>query len=241
MVWGSFGVVHIASLIFSVCIIVGLYFLLKKLPGRGQIAILGILSFSGMGAIVFNLVVWGSPLEYLPLHLCSLNAIVLPVAVFTRSKVLNNLLLLWSLGALCALVVNTAQADFEILSWTFFFYYFPHTLECGIPILMFLLKHVEKDVRCILSTLAITLVSYVVVHFINLGVNAYCVNNNILDLSGELIQVNYMYSLVPANPVLQMLWDILPYSFWYMMLTIPLVVVYLGGVYCPNIVRAIKT
>lgn len=53
--------------------------------------------------------VWGSPYEYLPLHLCSLTALVLPVAVFTT---LGNLLLLWLLGAVMALVVNTAQANF---------------------------------------------------------------------------------------------------------------------------------
>lgn len=207
---------------------------------KWQIAILGVLSFAGLGAITFNLVVWHSPLEYLPLHLCSLNAIVLPIAVFTKSKVLNNLLLLWALGALCALVVNTAQAEFEIFSWTFAFYYFPHTLECGIPILMFLLKHVEKDVKCIISTVLITLVAYIVVHFINLAVNAYCLHHEIVDYTGELIQVNYMYSLSPANPVLKMLWKILPRRFWYMLLTLPLVVVYLGGIYCADICKKFK-
>jgi len=96
-------------------------------------------------AMVFNLVNWGSPLEYLPLHLCSLNALVLPFAVFTRNKTLGNLLLLWSLGALAAVVVNTAQADFEVFSATFCFYFFPHVLEFGIPILLFKLGLVEKD------------------------------------------------------------------------------------------------
>ena len=201
MKWGSFGPVHLASLVVAALLVVGLYYLLKKRSVRTQTIVLGILSFSGIAAIIFNLVTWGSPLEYLPFHLCSLNALVLPVAVFTRSKTLGNLLLVWSLGALAALVVNTAQAEYELLSATFAFYFFPHVLEFGIPILLFKLGLVKKDAKCILSTIAITMVVYTVVHFINLGVNAYCVANNILDYAGNVIQVNYMYSLVPAIPL----------------------------------------
>ena len=121
---------------------------------------LGILSFSGIAAIIFNLVAWGSPIEYLPFHLCSLNALVLPVAVFTRNKVLNNLLLLWAVGAFCALVVNFAQADFKIFSFTFVFYFFPHVLELGIPILMFLLKMTKKELKYVFTTVGITFSVY---------------------------------------------------------------------------------
>ena len=240
MLWGSFGIVHIVSLVISVGIIVGLYFGLKPCSGKVQTLVLGILSFSGIGAIIFNLVTWGSPLEYLPLHLCSLNALVLPIAVFTRNKTLNNLLLLWALGALLALVINTAQANFEIFSWTFVFYYFPHTLELGIPILMFLLKLAKKDVKCIISTVTITLVAYTIIHFINVALNAYCIENNIIDYAGNIIQVNYMYSITPANPVLQLFYNVIPYPFWYMLLSVPVIVVYLGAVYCTDIVKLIK-
>ena len=123
MLWGSFGTVHILSLLLGAGLIIGLFFLLRKRSAKVQILVLGILSFSSVAAIVYNLIAWGSPYEYLPLHLCSLTAMVLPVAVFTRSKVLSNLLLLWSLGAVMALVVNTAQADFDVFSPTFFFYF----------------------------------------------------------------------------------------------------------------------
>ena len=86
MVWGSFGAVHIASLLLGAAIIIGLYFALRRCSAKTQTLVLGILSFSGIAAIIFNLVAWDSPYEYLPLHLCSLNALVLPVAVFTRNK-----------------------------------------------------------------------------------------------------------------------------------------------------------
>lgn len=240
MLWGSFGIVHITSLILGIGMLIGLYFLLKRFSKKIQTIVLGILSFAGIGAIIFNLLMWGSPFEYLPFHLCSLSAMVLPFAVWTKNKVLNNLLLLWGLGAFLALVVNTAQANFEIFSWTFVFYFFPHLLEIGIPLLMFALRLVEKDIKCIISTIIITFVSYTIIHFINLGLNDYLAKNNVLDYAENLIQVNYMYSIKPENPVLQLFYNIIPHPYWYMYLSIPLIVVYLSGFYGKQIVRLFK-
>lgn len=235
MTWGSFGIVHIASLIVAAGMIVGLYFALRKASRAVQTAVLGVLSFSGIAAIIFNLVSWGSPLEYLPLHLCSINAILLPITVFTRNKTLGNLLLVWCLGALAALVVNTAQADFKLNSATFVFYYFPHVLEFGIPILLFKLGIIEKHYKYIVSTIVITMLIYTGVHFVNVALNAYCAANQILDNAGNVIQVNYMYSLDPANPLLALFKQVIPHDYWYMYMIVPILVVYLAIVYLPQI------
>ncbi len=237
MVWGSFGFVHILSLFLSAGMIVGLYFFLRHRSEKVQTALLGVLSFAGIAAIFFNLFMWGSPLEYLPFHLCSLTAMVLPFAVFTKNKILNNLLLLWGFGALLALVVNDAQANFEIASLTFWFYYLPHTLEFGVIVLMFLLKRAVMDVRCILPTVGSTFAVYTCVHFINLLVNAHCAKHRILDWAGDVVRVNYMYSLFSENPVLDLLYTV-PY--WYMFGTIPIIAVYLSLVYCRQIVGIVR-
>lgn len=240
MLWGSFGVVHILSLLLGADLLIGLYFLLRNLSAKTQTVVLGILSFSGIAAIIFNLVAWGSPYEYLPLHLCSLNALVLPVAVFTRNKTLSNLLLLWSLRAIMALVVNTAQANFEIFSATFFFYFFPHLLEFGIPILLFRLGLVEKDVKCSASTLLITLVVYTLIHFGNVALNNYFVTNEICNPSGAIVQVNYMYSLRPENPVLALFWNWIPHPYFYMLPVVFIVLVYLGLVYLKQMIACFR-
>lgn len=240
MKWGSFGVVHIATLVLAAVMILGLYYALRGASRKTQTLVLGVLSFSGIAAIVFNLVTWGSPLEYLPLHLCSLNALILPVAVFTRSKTLGNLLLVWCLGALAALVVNMAQAEYELASWTFVFYFFPHVLEFGIPILLFKLGMVKKDPKCLLSTLAITMAIYTGIHFVNLAINAHCVANHIVDYAGNVIRVNYMYSITPENPLLALFMQVIPYAYWYMYMIVPILVVYLGIVYLPDILRSRK-
>ena len=240
MKWGSFGIVHIITLILGTLIVLGLYFGLRKASKKAQTVVLGILSFAGIGAIIFNLVTWGSPIEYLPLHLCSINAILLPIVVFTKNKTLGNMLLVWCLGALAALVVNTAPAEFELLSWTFVFYYFPHVLEFGIPILLFALGMIEKHPKYIVSTLIITMLIYTGVHFCNLGINAYLTANNVLDYAGNLIQVNYMYSIVPENPLLVLFKQVIPYDYWYMYMIVPILAVYLSIVYLPQILRSRK-
>lgn len=240
MKWGFFGPVHIASLVIAVLMIVWLHFALRNRSEKTKVTVLGILSFAGIIAVIWNLVKWGSPIEYLPLHLCALNAMVLPVAVFTRNKTLGNLLLVWALGALAAVVVNNAQAEYELLSWTFVMYYFPHVLEFGIPVLLFSLGLVEKHPKYIPSTLGITMGTFTLIHFANLAINAYCLKHNLLDWAGEVIQVNYMYSLVPENPVFDLCWSILPVPYWYLYFIIPILAVYLGIVYLPEFIKMRK-
>ena len=238
--WGFFSINHIISLIFAIFIIFILYKLLEKKEEKIQILTLGILSFSGIFAIIYNLIAWNSPIEYLPFHLCSLNAMVLPIAVFTKNKHLNNLLLLWSLGAILAIVVNSAQADYEIFSLTFAIYYFPHVLEFGIPLLMFKLNLVKKDISCIKTTLIITLISYTLIHLINVNINNYLEINKIVDYAGNLIQVNYMYSIQPENPVMSLFYMILPYEYWYMFLAIPIIFIYLIFIYLKEFKQTLK-
>ncbi len=240
MTWGFFSVAHIISLFFALAMITAIYYLLRDRTEKVKTTVLGILSFAGICAIIFNLLNWGSPLEYLPLHLCSLNALALPIAVFTKNKVLNNLLLLWSVGALFALLVNTAVAETEIVSWTFVFYYFPHVLELGIPILMFLLKLTEKDLKCILSTVGITFSVYTLIHFINVSINSYAIRHSLLDSAGNPLRVNYMYSVYPENPLLDLFYKLIPLQYWYMYLSVVIVFLYLGLVYSKDILRFIK-
>ena len=55
MKWGSFGVVHFASLAIAALLVVGLYFALKKANLKVKTIVLGVLSFSGIAAIIYNL------------------------------------------------------------------------------------------------------------------------------------------------------------------------------------------
>lgn len=169
MKWGTFTLTHIVTLILAAAMLTGLYFLLRKKAQKVQTGVLGALSFLGIAAILYELLAKGEPLANLPLHLCSINAMLLPFVVFTRNKTFGNLLLVWCLGALAALILNYDMTEASLFSWDVFFYYFPHVVEFGIPILLVLLGHVKKDPKCIVSTIGISMVIYTVVHFFELA------------------------------------------------------------------------
>ena len=229
MPWGTFTPQHIATLFLSVAVIVGLHFLLRICSPKIQTAILFVLSFAGIVAILFNLLMWGFPLEYLPLHMCSVNAILLPVTVLSKNRFLGSLTLLWCLGAALALIVNTGQADFVIPSWAFFLYYIPHTLEIAVPVLLFTTGLIRFDFRTTPMTVVLTMGIYTLVHFANLALNRYAQANGILNYFGEIARLNYMFSLSPdGNPLLEFFWQVIPYPYWYMYGAIPLIVLYLG-------------
>jgi uncharacterized membrane protein YwaF len=98
MKWGFFTPQHILTLMLAAAMLDGLYLWIRNKSPKFQTGVLFALSLSGVAAIVYNLLRWDSPLQYLPLHLCSLNAMVLPVAVLTRNTTLGNLLMVWCLG-----------------------------------------------------------------------------------------------------------------------------------------------
>jgi hypothetical protein len=96
---------------------------------------------------------------------------------------------------------------------------------------MFKLNLAKKDASCIKSTLLITLASYTLIHMINISLNSYLKINNIVDYAGNLIQVNYMYSITPENPVMALFYQVIPYEYWYMLLSLPIILLYLVFIY----------
>ena len=81
---------------------------------------------------------------------------------------------------------------------------------------------------------------YTLIHFVNLWINSYAIKNNIVDWAGNVIKVNYMFSIYPNNPLLNLFYSIIPYQYWYMYLTMVVVVIYLGIVYLKDILKLIK-
>jgi len=234
MKWGTFSFLHILTMLLAAAILVGLYFLLRRKSQKVQTWTLGSLSFLGIAAILYELLTKTPTVANLPLHLCSINAMLLPIAVFTRNKTLGNLLLVWCLGALAALVLNYDMTEQPLFSWNVFFYYFPHIMEFGIPILLVALKLVKKDPKCIASTMGISLGIYTLVHFLNLLLGQYCQS------AGIDYSPNYMFSMRPNNPLVELFYSWIPHTYWYMYLVLPIVLVYLLIVYAPELIRYVK-
>ena len=234
MKWGTFSVAHIVTMVLAAAMLIGLYFLLRNRSQKTQTKVLGALSFLGIAAILYELLTKSPTVANLPLHLCSINAMILPFVVFSRNKTMGNLLLVWCLGALAALVLNYDMTEQPLFSWNVFFYYFPHVVEFGIPLLLVALGHVQKDPKCIATTIAISMGIYTVVHFLNILINRYCA------AAGIDYSANYMFSMRPNNPLVELFYSWIPHTYWYMYLVLPIVVIYLLIVYSPEIFRYFK-
>ncbi len=242
--WGTFTPAHIISLILAVGIIAGLYFILRGRTEKTKWIVLSALSFFPILAVIYDIVMWGIPgtvLQYLPLHLCTINATLLPFLTLRKSNFLGNLLPVYSVGAIVALVFNTFQAEYLIFSHVFPMYYFTHVIDFGVPLLMLALGLVKIRPKYILPCLGTTFGLYTVIHFINILINNYLTANPVYDYLGELIQVDYMYSLDPmGNPALEFFWSLIPYPYFYMLTTLPIFALVYLLLNINHIIRAIK-
>lgn len=243
--WGSFTPTHVISLVIAVLIPVGIHYALRKRKEKTQRTVLFILSMIGPVALAYDIIVWGiptTPLQYLPLHICSYNALLTPILVATKNKLLGNLLPLFSVGAAIALLVNSIQAEYSIFSFVFLLYYLSHTFGACIPFLMFSLGHIKPETKYILPCVGATLGIYTVSHFANLAINKYLLEANVLDSLGEVIQVNYMFSVHPqGNPLLLLFWEIIPHSYFYMFMVLPIAAAYFTLMNIGNITRYVKS
>lgn len=229
--WGFFSPTHIATLIIAVVGSVGLYYALRKRSVRTQTIVLFLFSLLGPITMLNEIICYApmqSILRYLPLHLCSFNAILCPIIILTKNEFLGNLTPIFSLGSGLAVLFNSIQADYSIFSAVFILYYTSHVMGCAIPFIMWKLGHFQMRLKYILPCMITILGLYTFSHFINVGINEYCTANQIVDGFGELINVNYMFSVsTQGNPALGFFWSLCPYEYFYMLTTFPLVVVYL--------------
>ena len=160
--------------------------------------------------------------------------------MITRNRYVGNLLLVWCLGSILALVFTDAQAEYEIPSAAFFIYYIPHVFEFAVAIYLFAFGYIKKDYKCIPVTVGLTVGIYTVVHFINLALNHYCAVHNVVDYAGEVLTFNYMFSMEPTTSIFFLFWNIIPFKYWYMYVAVVILVVYLVVLYLPQIIRAVK-
>ena len=94
--WKHFDVLHISELIFTLLAVIGFSFLYKKLGVNGRKTMRILLA----AFIIFDELVkiaitgfWGDYFpDYLPLHLCSINIILITIHIFKPSRMLDNFL-----------------------------------------------------------------------------------------------------------------------------------------------------
>lgn len=170
------------------------------------------MSLLGWGAIIYNIFTSNNIYYDLPLQLCSINAMLLPFLVATNNKTLGNVMPIMAVGAFGAIILNFG-CDYSIFSFDFFFYYFPHMMEAAIPWLLVLLGKIKPELKYIWKSVFLIFIFYTF---------SYIMNSMIIKYTDA--SPNYMFCIGPENSILEILWNICPYEYWYMLLTFPIVV-----------------
>ena len=227
---GFLGKAHLISLCLFAVFTLALYKFLRRRTKVCRRAVLTVLSFAGIPSIVWYPIYFGDLLRFLPLELCSYTAILLPVAVLTGNRKLNNLLLLWSVGAFSAILLNPLETSWSPNETEFWMFYVPHVVETAVPPLTFALGLSRKDPRCIPFTVGCTFAAYSFSHVCNQLINSHYVR------IGSEYRVNYMFAEWPENPVLDACWKILPGSYRYVFVMTPFIVLFLIIIYLPEII-----
>lgn len=229
MTWGSFSNTHLLTLAFAVLVSILIYLILKRNKRSMQILTLFLLSLFSLTFLVLGVLSHKDDLiRNLPFSLSAISIILLPLAVLTRGKYLCNLLLIWSAGSIVSLVFNYDMANVELLTYEFFSYFTMHLFGAAIPILLFELNLVKREVSTIKLTVFFTIAFYTVAHLVNLAINT---TNGWSVAEG----VNYMATMDPSSSLHSFIYAIMPLQYWYMALALPVLLLYIVYWYLPEI------
>lgn len=232
--WGAF---HLFTIIISILFPFILWLILKNKKESTKRIVLFIFAIFGVAILIYNFFDRKNYIYDLPLHMCSINGFLLPyVCLSKKNKTLGNLLMIWCVGALGALIFNFEVENMttsDSRSWT---YFLSHMIEFGLPIAIGLLKVVKLDYKNMVSTLILTFSIYTIVHFINVGIEKY-----FLVHLNQVVYPNYFFSMNHCNsPFLVFFWNILPYRYFYLLLILPLIFILFAIIYGHQIINVIK-
>ena len=171
MKWGFFTPAHLLTLVLAAAMLTALYYGLRNKSQKIQTMVLLPLSLSGVAAIVFNLLHWGSPLEYLPLHLCSINIILIAIHAWKPNKTLDNFLYGVCIpGALAAMLFST-WTPLPTLNFMHLHSFTIHILLIAYPVMLTVGGDIRPDWRVLPKCLLLTLCMAVPIYCVNLALD----------------------------------------------------------------------
>ena len=232
-----FGTFHILTLVSAIALPILLYLILRKSSDKTKRIVLGFFSFINVSLLIYEIFREGTILNDLPLHMCSITGLLVPVLLLTKNKRLGNMLILWCVGAFGALIFSFETEKMTTENPAVWVYYLTHLFQFALPVAIMALKIVELDYKTIPSTLLLTVLIYTIVHLINLTLTEI-----FIVYFNKKVWINYMFSMFydPNNVFLNFLWNLLPYRYFYMYTILPAVLLFLLIIYHRQLIRAIK-
>lgn len=153
-------------------------------------------------------------LNELPLHLCNLNLILIPIALLTNNKLLMSYFYyVGMLAAFCGVMFfDSYFLGRDAFSFVVLAYFIYHSTLIVFPIWFITLKMFTPSLNYIWKSLLLLLG----IATIMLGVNLLLIK------TGWCVEANYFYTMgMPDNPVLGMLMKLIPVPLLYYLPVVP--------------------
>lgn len=209
-----FSIQHFAMLLYIPLIVVAFYFIFRHRSERTKnIALLSLSFVNALLFIIYKFAMFRNfdnleILNELPLQLCNLNLILIPIALITKNKVLMSYLYyIGMIAALCAIFFFDSRFEgYNMVSYIMFVYFFYHSVLVATPLLSVLLGLYTPEKSYILKAILLL----VIMATIMLGFNL------LLRVTGLCKISNYFYTMgMPGNPILDLLMSIIPIPLVY--------------------------
>lgn len=227
---------HLITLIYPVIIVLTLFFILRNKSEKTKTwTLFGVAIFNAVLFTAYKIVMSQTFPEFiilnkLPLHLCNINLILIPIALLTKSRLLYSYIyFIGALGALAGVMLFDScflgKGSFTFVIQAYFIY---HSILFAMAILPICLKLYKPKMSDILRAFIVVLVLTCIMHGINTIFRAtkWCTvakyfytygmpDNPLLGWLQRLVPINLVYEfplaivLVPANFLMH-----LPFHDW---------------------------
>ncbi len=174
LAYHNFGIWHLIAIFVLIAITLGLYFFLRKKDEEEKWQLLVILSLTFILTYVSKISVsfisgyqgktqW---FNMLPLYVCDIGAILIPIAMLTKKKFfLDNLFFVYAVGAMSVFVfmgIDSLNGNNYIFSFNYLYFILTHAILFALSIMPVLLKLFKPKFKGILNGIAVFTVLYIV-------------------------------------------------------------------------------
>ena len=146
----------------------------------------------------------------LPLHVCNINLILLPLAVLLKNKALMAYQLYFG-TVLAALALLTIDADFmskPLFEFTCFIYFYYHSMLVILPFMLVKHKFFRPSFKNVWQPTVILIALTIMAHIINV----------IFRATGIAPEANYFFTYgLRGSFFTELYWKIIPYNFFYLL------------------------
>ena len=191
-------------------------FAIKRSEEARRVILLYVCGFNAVLYLSYKIVQAASPgfhfdlFTHLPLHFCNINLILLPLAIYTKSKPLLAYQLYFGvpLAGLALITVYPAflsTSPFEFLTFVYFFY---HSMLFVLPLTLLRLKLFTPSFKNIWQPTLMLVALTFLMHVINV----------IFRATGIASESNYFFTFgLEGDFFTELLWRFIPYNFFFLL------------------------